>query len=509
MTNAVDFTWAIEFYSGAAWVALTADVFNTQPIRMQHGIMSADFAQRVASAGSLKFFMNNGKSNSGGKLGYYAPDHADVRADFDLEALVRLKITGNGNTRYPFRGWIKDIEPLPGQFGDRKTAVMATDYIDLLASSQLERAAVQIGKRPDQIIDALLALAPIAAQNEVIGVAQGTFPYALHAEEDERAKLLQPIVRTCKSGFHFFYVKGNGTDGETVVFETAQERAVKMTSSVTLTDTMTGLRLKRSRDNKRNYIKTTVHPTSVDTSDVVLCSLRNEIQLAPGEELDDLEMYFRDPNGDTRISAYSVVTPVVADTDFKASSTSGSGNDLNASLTATPTAGANSVKWYLKNNAAVVMYIWLLQLRGKGMYLYDPQSRLADNVGAAIRKEVYYDLPYEADTNVAQDVSDEVLTMQENAFTAVESVVFDAQASTTLMDAALTLDVGSRITIEETASGISNDYFIQHVTMNIVQRSLQVTWIVVPAGLSAPWILGDAVYSVLNSTTYLRIGIGG
>jgi hypothetical protein len=244
----------------------------------------------------------------------------------------------------------------------------------------------------------------------------------------------------------------------------------------------------------------------VDTSDVVLATIQDEFTVQPGETI-TRTLRYRDPDtGTSRISASSLVDPV-AGTDYKFSATSGSGgSDLNASITITMTYGANSASAVIVNGSASTAYSQLFQLRGKGIYTYDPVESISINttsVTAYGERVLQFQAPYQTDSNIASDFSAELLRRYKSPFTDVPSVRFSASTAA-LLNAAVRLDIGDRVKIIETVSGVSREYFINYTTLELTPAGvLYAEWLLEPAATTQLWILDDLVNSVLDTTTIL------
>ena len=129
-------------FSGAVWTDIIADSRAAQGISMSRGIRGSGPTYRVASPGSMSFHLNNSALNSGSKLGYYSPDHANARSGFENGLKTRLKITYDGTTYYKFRGKVINIEPSAGQYGPRDTYVEAADYIEEMGRHKVDKVAV-------------------------------------------------------------------------------------------------------------------------------------------------------------------------------------------------------------------------------------------------------------------------------------------------------------------------------------------------------------------------------
>jgi len=497
-------SWAIEAYLGGSWVNISEDVMNERPIKAKRGMAGVNVTDRVAAPGDLSFTLDNSRANSGGLLGYYSPDHASLRSGFVLDALVRLKITSGSTTRYVFRGWISTIFPTAGQFRDRLTFVQALDYMHKLNLARLSRIMAQENQRSDQIVNTLITSAPTAPQNTSYATDNFAFTYALHSEKDEKTTTLAALSKVCKSALGYVFIKGNTTDGETLVYQYRHSRAGGA-SLAALTNTMSGLKVSRSSDTRRNKVVGAVYPVTLDdAATTVLCSLGNEMEIFSGAaNARTFTLRVTDPNGGgRRISGKEFVTPLVADTHYKMSSiTNDNGNDLNAYLSITLVLGANSVEVTLENTGSAKGYVNKLEIVGRGIYTDYPIEIVVES--GAGDKEFSFDLPYQDNYYRGVDFITAVHKFVSANVSDVDSLWFYADFDTTLMGYALALDIGDRITLTETATGLSQEYFINWVEFTIERGMLKVAWGVVSTGITQFFTLDHATYGELNNTTYL------
>lgn len=109
-------------------------------------------------------------------------------------------------------------------------------------------------------------------------------------------------------------------------------------------------------------------------------------------------------------------------------------------------------------------YIWLLRLRGKVIRLYDPLEVVSTD---AASKTLYGDralslaFPYLNNIHGVDAFSTGLLARLKDPHSSVDSLEFVADKDDTLMAAAMACDVGQRITLSETVTGITvHDYAI-------------------------------------------------
>jgi hypothetical protein len=85
-----------------------------------------------------------------------------------------------------------------------------------------------------------------------------------------------------------------------------------------------------------------------------------------------------------------------------------------------------------------------------------------------------------------------------------QTLTFYANGTAAGIAAALGVDVGDRITLSETMSGIDADFFVQELAYTIgPAATLWITYTLAPATADLFWILGTAGASELDETTRL------
>jgi hypothetical protein len=73
------------------------------------------------------------------------------------------------------------------------------------------------------------------------------------------------------------------------------------------------------------------------------------------------------------------MVPPVVTTDYTASSADDGGVNKNAQLTVTAVFGTEAVEFTLANSDTAAIWVTKLQVRGKGIYLYDPVQLLYED----------------------------------------------------------------------------------------------------------------------------------
>jgi hypothetical protein len=341
---------------------------------------------------------------------------------------------------------------------------------------------------------------PVQPLNSSLSADKIYLPFALSAETDEKTVMMGVIQKVCQTVLGYFFIRGNMTDGETAVFQREENRAV-MTSAATLDDTMCELIVRRSTDDMYNRVIGKIHPTRVDeTADTLLYENDSDIYVDAG----DTQVFtfrFKDPNSQAvRISALDVTETPEAGTHYRASRYQNTNyNDANDLISVTAQNGGNSSDWTIQNTGGYRVYINKINIFGRGIYYYNPVTLIAES-GSGDR-ELSYDFYYLDDAQRARSFLNRILTRVSADTPDVEAISFYADENATLMGYAMTLDIGSRITVRESVTGVDGEYHINNVTYTIESTgALKITWGLEPADTKSYFILGS---SLLGGTDVL------
>ena len=491
-------SWMLQAYIGEVWTNISRDVLSRDyDLVAERGINGNGVTDRVAGVGALTAVLDNGESNSAGLIGYYAHDHVNLRSGFEKGLKLRLLISYLSQEKAVWVGYLDDLQAEPGQFKERTSYLTAFDFMQKCVKHKLSRIPVQEDKRSDQNVQTILDNMSATPASSSLQTDTYTTPLSLHTEQDENSTAMSALQKICQSALGYVYI---GED-ETFIFELESTRYESVVAA-TLSDTMSGLELSRGESRYANKVIGVYHPTNVDdTGDTVLASLLNEFELDAGDT-ETIPMRYRDPaNLAVRISGKDVVDPLVADTHFKMSSVSGdNGNDLNANLVSALRVGGNVTDAQVTNSAGIKGYISKLEIVGNGVYQYEPGEIIQESGDADVT--LTYDFFYQSDYYRTKDLVAAIHLRTSNDITHVDSVTFYADSDAILMGYALDCDIGSRVIIEETATGLSNDYIINKVTYTILRDGrLKVDWLLEPANsfnffqLDVDILDGDAVLS--------------
>lgn len=480
--------------SAGVWTDVWADVLGSETLHWARGIMGAKPTDRTAGTGKLEFSLRNGTNSSGGLLGYYTVGHANCRTGFRVGIGVRLKLEYGGTWRTEFTGRLKTATPVPGSYDKRTVSCVALDWMAEAAIAKLRLLAVSASVRSDVVISNCLANMTRQPTATSLDAGIETFAYAPDLAADERTSVLSVLNSVAMSEFGYLYVKGDGT----LEFQNRHHRVKDTTIKATITNPRSP-QVEHDQDSVANIIKATTNPREVGVVNEILATLRGTLEISAGAT-ETVELRYGDPsNRDVRISGLDIVTPV-AGTDFTFDI--GNGN-----LGIVITKGGNSAKLALTNNGGTLGTVTFLQVRGKAIRTYDPVTRVAED---ATSKDDYGDrvlelpLTYQSSARVGQDFADITLAKTKLPTTVLKSIQVFGDNSDAEMLAALDVDLGDKVRVEEPVSAIDDDYCINGLEGWLIGgQRLLVSWVPVRASAASYWLLGTAGSGELGIATTL------
>ncbi len=525
---------ACEFYLNGGWVDLNAYRLQAAGITGSMGIRGSNPIDRVASTGQLTLVLHNVNN-------LFTPGHANCMSGFQSGMKFRLRLTYEGRTRTRFYGVVppNGIEIGTTQFMT-VTQVKVLDYMEQMAIHQLDLPTYTTDKRLEQVVALILANMPIQPLSVSYGTGKSTFASVFDTLRD-KTRAMQEVSKATLSELGYVYLKQTSGCDEVLVVENRGQRNgkalakinVKKTgtaSTFVLTDAIFNNNFRsivvKHAELYYNQVDTKAYPRRIDTSDVILFSLERPLEIGANQTV-TMKGRFRDPNQEAQtVAALSTVTPV-AGTDYIFNEAEDeSGADLTANLSVTAVYGANGVDYTLRNTGAITGYVTQLLARGKGVYIYRPVEKLEEDAALVSNdgsRTLNLDMLYQDDPLQTADIGSALLEKYKQKNTTIQSVTFIANRDDNsikqvgigvedltyqdyLLNAFLDLNIGDKIKIIAPSVGIEQDSFIQAIDFSVTAGDV-VTY---SYGLQnsmydtdEAWILGDATYGVLGSTTVL------
>jgi len=259
-----------------------------------------------------------------------------------------------------------------------------------------------------------------------------------------------------------------------------------------------------------NNIQVRSYPRKVDAAaTTVLFTLNKELRIGAGETV-TITGRFRDPaNEAVSVAGIDMVTPAVTTDYTMFTGAGGTGSNISADLTVTATYGANGVEYELVNGNASTGYINKLQARGKGVYTYNPiekNFKYEAGITADGTRKLMLNMPYQDDPLEADDFGSVLIDQYNRKITVAESVRFFANRSLFLLGAFVHLQVGDKIHLESTPTGINDTFFIHNISFTIIPGgAVEFVYGIKPSYYDtfSYWELDSLTLSQLDTTTNL------
>lgn len=545
-----------EFRLQGKWVDLNGYRLQAAGITASTGIRSSRPIDRVASTGQLSLVLHNVDN-------LFTPGHENCMPGFQSGMRFRLAFTYEGRRMTRFYGIVPPdgIEIGTTQFMT-VTRVKVLDYMEQFAVHQLNLPAYTTNKRLEEIVALVLANMPVKPLSVSYGTGKSTFASVFDTLRD-KTRAMQEVSKATLSELGYVYLKQTSECDEVLTVENRGQRSGKALARVNVKRTETAskriteagdVRITEAGDTRvlestfdltdaifnnnfrsivvkhaesyYNQIDTKAYPRRIDTSNVTLFSLERPLEIGANQTV-TMKGRFRDPNQEAQtVAALSTVTPV-AGTDYIFNEAEDeSGANLTANLSVTAVYGANGVDYTLRNTGAITGYVTQLLARGKGVYIYRPVEKTEEDAGLVSNdgaRTLNLDMLYQDDTLQTADIGTALLEKYKQKYTTIQSVTFIANRDDNsikqvgiglegltyqdyLLNAFLDLNIGDKIKIIAPSVGIEQDCFIQAIDFSVtagdvvtysygLQNSMYDTY--------DAWILGDATYGVLDTTTIL------
>lgn len=522
----VGLNWDLEMDFGAGFVSVKADVRQKQ-ISAFWGNRTSGPTDRIAETGTFQITLDNSTHNTGALLGYYSPGNSNARAGFGLGTEMRLKLVDTAGTSYK-KYYVSDIAPVTGALRSRAVQIGGIDYIGQMSVQYSDGLAVQTNKTVDQALADVVALMPNPPDATSYAAGLDNMKYIFH-DIGKEVTNYNAVQRLLQNDLGYVFCKCDGTAGETLTYETRHTRLTTV-SAATLDNAQTELTLNYAVDQIFNNISVVVYPVAIGTVTETIYTLQTEqdIERSPFDNnYQTFDAYYRDPDGQGIGIALNPGTQFpdssgtpVPNVDYAMHSIGDSApkNDLTSLL-------GISIVWYgsfarvtLTNNATVGGYVnasdtndttsAVFRLRGRTLRLYDPVSITSVDTAANLRKygnrPLKLIMPYLSDFNVAQDFATHLRDKWKQEYPNIDYIEFVANADAERMTNACMRDIGDKITISETVSGLSVLMNIAGVEKVIEPGGLmRVRWYLERFTGGGFWVLGVVGASELGDYTYL------
>ncbi len=445
--------------------------------------------------------------------GRYSPE--DAASTLQTGLSLRIIISNDGTQdRTHFTGTIANVEPTPGDYGERTAVITVEGPLRSLRETRVRLDALQ-NVRADDVVGAVLAKVPLRARylgaSFIVGLT-GRAELGVNTRLPTSDALVPRVL--LRGNTDFSYVGDTWDDGVRALSaiedmveaergrfytdragglvlrnrqDTLEQRAVK----ATLRDDMTGLTFVYGADVV-NRVGVTLRPRRVSDGNEVLWRL-GQAQRVRGGRSQAFTARFRSADGE-RIGAASVQTPrPFADYTIN-SEPAGTGDDLTGSVELRLVGFSGSAAQMLLVNPGVVD-AYLLPgsvIRGRAIYTAAPMTvETVDPLSQTFYgpQELVLNLPALTSITQAEDIANFELFRRSQPRGAVRQVTLSADTGG---NQGLARSLFDRIQVEAAQTGHSADYLIvgeAHVVDEGGARHT-VTWTLEPLNPGGLWEVG-------------------
>jgi len=498
--------------NSSLWTDISSDLdAHSAKLNLKWGISANGPKDRMADLGILTFNLKNHAGNSASTQGYYSPSHLSHRSGFNYGVLTRVVFTYSGTDYQRFIGKIAAIDPIPGRYASQLVRIRVHDLMDDLLENDLRNVKLQTNQNEDVLqrtaLEALIPTTQPLGLNLDTGLDLSPFAFAELGAGD---RVYNPLFDLIMSSIGFGHM---GPDG-VYRYENRNARQLVATS-FTFNDDMVGLVVPTTLDGVFNHVRATYHPKTIDAlaTTVLFAQTGDPPVISPGQTIIVWGDYYKTSEPSVKIGGTAQVTPV-SGTDWTANTLADdSGTNKTAQVTVTTGSVANptgdcfasTTKFTITNNDAGAVFLTKLQIRGKGLYDFSPITVESISVQSYGERDIDIDLKYQNNYNVAKGIADYIRFQFELLGNQAFSLTFQANYQDAHMLAALSGQIGQKIVVTETVTGlIAAALFIQSVQLEVAEP----VWITCTLGLAATsffsevWQMGIASHGEVGDHTY-------
>lgn len=285
-------------------------------------------------------------------------------------------------------------------------------------------------------------------------------------------------------------------------------------SAMTLNGNPPGVNGKISADTIFNQMLVSVNPQDLQTNSVVAKS--TSVIQVPGNGSTVVKLPYVDPVTARAGMATNLTLPLVASTDWVANEKpDNSGVDYTTVITGYVTFTyvilANEIQITVKNTATGTLYLTKFQVRGQMLTSYNPVTMPKTDATSIstykLQKAFKIDMPISTDTLYADSLGNYMLSKWSNPKFRISQINMGALNGTYGSNPPWNVNIDDVITLSENQMGVVNHKYlvigiqVQWDAGNAIQYAFNLERI----DDTTYWILQDATYGALGTTTKLAI----
>lgn len=500
------------FISGA-WTQLV-DAGNAYSVETSWGTSNNSPLVFVAETGEAKFTLKN-------NTGQYTPGGPSALSGFKRGIPVKLVVTYDSEDYIRWRGYISDIE-IGSATRDKMVTVTCLDWMNYAVRHPVVNPGILLNVTSDEVLENVISNIEIPPQQTQFSEGAYAFDTALDVV-DSKTTAYSEFNKVAFSELTHIYLKKDKYNGETLVAENLNTRHGWVTpGEIPLAAADSGFALNENGDFELNEngdfvllnqttdvtfnsdvftdfdapygdmvinrIVNSAYPRRLDSSPQILFQLDEpvEIGVRPLDSVERnsnfiLEGTYANPDGGLPVGGRDIITPVITTDYLMNTAEDGSGSDISSDLTVRFEAGTDGFKAYLANTNAVVGYLTKFNVRGTGIYQYNPVILTCQNTPSIEEFEAQTQqlhLKYRQAHRLSGPFSGGVVVQYAQPRVILNSVMFCANKSSTLMMSYLHTDIGDLRQIDIDELGIDQAYYIVGIETTHKDGVIWVKWVV-------------------------------
>ncbi len=525
----------------SSYYDITSDVIGT--IHGEYGFNDTTYTSLVAPPGSLTFTVKNLNS-------LYLIGLADTLSGWQKGIRVACSVTLDGIETFQWSGFLSDVEPTEPLFGVPTARVTLVDWMQKASNFPLRAMQMLTNAKIGDGVLAITDRMPVPPMSVDADAGLDTMPTLFDTTELNTVAITE-FQRLALSEYAPIYLRMDKNGGEILRVESRGTRTSLLTypnipdqDEFLGTEVIQGLDWITTEDGSPLLIKTIsqitaqlpymkadvetaknvlndlsckVYPRRVDVSNQTLFTLRQPISLTGGETKTNIRAPYVDPNGGgTKVNANpATMVTLVKNTDYQMFLNSdGSGTDLTNALSLAYTFGTEGTTFNaLTNTGTTSGWVTKLNIRGLGIYLYEPIEYIHQNTGSMMNDDIYsllLDQKYQAQIDTGKGIVDILESREGSGRTRIRKMYFNANTSPANMLGFLYLDIGDLVPLsfDGVNLSLSSDYIINRKEFDIEIGGIinyAYEYVEFLPLISSYWQLETVGRSELEQTTYVGL----
>lgn len=446
----------------------------------------------------------------------FTPEYASGAYYGSLTTGITVKITSTyaSVTRTMFTGWLNSITPSSGLNNDRRCIFDCTGWVERATRSN-SVIALQLEKTADAVIAEilgnssqypagfagfwLLGEATIGVKTKlgatssyfIADVGQTTFAYS--GDWASGTTVYSAISEMTEREAGKFFIARDG-----LLYFYDRHHLISNTTSLSSFSNATSSMRYGFGGEISNIITVPYEPRTTGSAGSTLATLTSAVEIA-ANSTELVTFVFTQAASGATVSATTVITPV-SNTDYTANTLEdGSGVDKTAfvSVAVSETTAGQVILLFTNTFGGTVYLQPASKVRGTPLTSYGRQTYVAEDTTSVLAYGRYaMELTGKQDSLTdAQTLGDFQLLLRKDPRGQISDVLMNA-LDTTITASVLARTIGDRITLVDTLTSASGDWFIIREQHNVSVGNYEITWALEDAGASAYWSIGNSTLGV-------------